>query len=379
MWLPEFRIEAYFSRWEFTARYHLTASDVETLPMSELLALADDEDRRAWQELRLGYTETYGDPALREAIAATYQGVAAGDVLCFAGLEEGVFLAMHVLLGRDDHAVVVTPNYQSAESVPLSICEVTGVALDPDRDWALHLDAVREAVRPNTRVVYVNFPHNPTGALIDADDLRTLVAFCDGHGIHLICDEIHRGIERDPGRTLPQAADLSERALSLSGMAKAYGLPGLRIGWIACRDRQLLARLERAKHYTTICNAAPSEILARIALGARDHLLARSRGIVAANLPRFAALFAEFEEWFEFSPPDGGCVCFPRYRGPGDAETLCRELVEQAGVLLLPPSIFGSQLSATPSDRFRIGLGRRDPEPALDAFATWLRRRQLGS
>ena len=116
--LPDFRLETYLSRWEFTAPYHLTASDMQTMSVSELLTLADDHDRRVWDGLSLGYTETFGDPGLRRAISQMYSSVDEDDVLCFAGAQEGVYLAMQVLLGANDHAVVVTPNYQSAETVP---------------------------------------------------------------------------------------------------------------------------------------------------------------------------------------------------------------------------------------------------------------------
>ncbi|MFB8236554.1 aminotransferase class I/II-fold pyridoxal phosphate-dependent enzyme [Kitasatospora purpeofusca] len=373
--LPDFRLETYFSRWEFTARHHLTASDAQTMAMSELLALADPEDRHAWDTLALGYTETFGDPALREAIAGLYERADADDVICFGGAQEGLNLAMQVLLGPEDHAVVLTPNYQSAETVPLSLCEVTGVALDPARDWALDLDELTAALRPNTRVVSVNFPNNPTGAVIDAADFVRLAEICDERGIHLFSDEVYRGLERDPARALPQAADLSERALSLNVTSKSLGLPGLRIGWIVCRDRELRGRLERAKHYTTICNAAPSEVLARIAIKAREPILARNRAIVAANLPLFDEFFARFDGLFEWRAPDGGCVAYPRYLGADGVEEFCTGLVEEAGVLLLPASVFGSELTPTPTDRFRIGVGRRDPAPALDAFAGWLKGR----
>ncbi len=373
--LPEFRLEAFLSKWEFSARYHLSASDAQTLSVAELLALADPEDRKAWEELSLGYTQTPGDPDLRRAIADSYQTVETEQVVCFAGAEEGLYLAMRALLDAGDHAVVATPNYQAAESVPLSICAVTGVALDPDDDWSLDLDAVAAAIRPNTRVVSVCFPNNPTGKLIDEADFRRLAALCDERGAHLFSDEVYRGLERAPARTLPQAADLSERALSLNVTSKALGLPGLRVGWIACRDRGVLAGLERAKHYTSICNSAPSEVLARIALKARARILERNREIVRANLPRFEAFFAQFPERFEWRPPDGGCVCFPRYLGEDGVEDFCAALVEEAGVLTLPASIFRSELTPTPADRFRIGIGRANPQPALDAFAQWLRRR----
>ncbi|MBD0692153.1 aminotransferase class I/II-fold pyridoxal phosphate-dependent enzyme [Streptomyces sp. CBMA123] len=373
--LPDFRIEAHFTRWEFTARHHLTASDAQTMSMAELLALAGPEDREAWETLSLGYTETFGDPGLRQAIAGMYERVEADDVICFGGAQEGINLAMQVLLGPADHAVVVTPNYQSAETIPLSLCEVTGVALDERQDWALDLDAVAAALRPNTKVLSVNFPNNPTGTLIDAADLARLAELCEERGIRLFSDEVYRGLEREPERILPQAADLSPTALSLNVTSKSLGLPGLRIGWIACRDRELRSRLERAKHYTTICNSAPSEVLARIAITARERILARNRGIIAANLPLFDAFFAEFPELFEWRAPDGGCVSYPRYLGADGVEDFCTALVEQAGVLLMPASMFRSELTPTPADRFRIGVGRSDPGPALEAFAEWLRKR----
>ncbi|MFD7092403.1 aminotransferase class I/II-fold pyridoxal phosphate-dependent enzyme [Streptomyces sp. NPDC059896] len=374
--LPDFRLETYFSRWEFTARHHLAASDAQTMNIGELLALADDEERHAWETLSFGYTETFGDPALRQAIADTYTHAEADDVICFAGAEEGLYLAMHALLGPGDHALVITPNYQAAETVPLSLCEVSGVALDAERDWALDLDRVAAEIRPNTRVISVNFPNNPTGKVIDAAGFSRLARLCDEREIHLFSDEVYRGLERDASRTLPQAADLSERALSLNVTSKSLGLPGLRIGWITCRDRRLRSRLERAKHYTTICNSAPSEVLARIALKASERILARNRAVIDANLPVFESFFAEFEELFSWRAPDGGCVAYPRYRGADGVEEFCARLVQEAGVLLLPASIYRSELTATPADRFRIGIGRADPAPALDAFAAWLRDRR---
>jgi aspartate/methionine/tyrosine aminotransferase len=372
--LPDFRLETYFAQWEFTARYHLTASDAQTLPMSELLALADDDGRKRWESLTLGYTETRGLPGLREEIAATYSEAQADDILCFAGAEEAIYLAMRTLLEPTDHVVVLTPNYQAAETIPLSVCEVTGVALRPADDWALDVDAIERALRPNTRMVSVNFPNNPTGAVPSLDSWYRLVRLCDDRDITLFSDEVYRGLELSSA-PLPQATDLSSRALSLNVMSKAYGLPGLRIGWIACRDRSVLDRLERAKHYTTICNSAPSEVLALIALRARDRLLERNRGIVAENLPVFTEFFGRFPDLFEFTAPDGGCVCFPRYLGVDGVEKMCTQLVEQAGVLLLPASIYSSELTGTPTDRFRIGVGRKDPAEALSVWADWLEKR----
>src|SRR5260370_39537487 len=158
---------------------------------------------------------------------------------------------MQVLLGHRDHAVVLTPNYQATETVPLSICEVTGVALRPEDGWALDVAAVERALRPATRVVAGNFPGNPTGALPDLDAWRRLVQVCDDRGIRLISDEIYRGLELPSQAPLPQAADLSPAALSLNGMSKGFRLPGVRVGWIAWRDPPPPRPLERCQQYTS--------------------------------------------------------------------------------------------------------------------------------
>jgi aspartate/methionine/tyrosine aminotransferase len=155
-------------------------------------------------------------------------------------------------------------------------------------------------------------------------------------------------------------------------MSKAYGLPGLRIGWLACRDRALLARLETRKHYTSICNPAPSELIATAALRRGAEIKARNRRLIADNLPRFDAFFAARAELFAWERPQAGCVCFPRYLGDDGVEAFCHALVERAGVVLLPASIYASALGPVPPDRFRIGVGRANPERALAALGTFL-------
>jgi len=371
--LPEFRLETYFSRWEFAAEHHLTASDAQTLTVGEVLALGTEEDRAAFAELPLGYLETWGTDRLREAVAGTYTLCGPGDVLVFAGAEEALFWLLQLLVAPGEHAVVTAPSYQALETVPVAAgVQVSGVLLDEADGWRLDLDAVRAALRPSTRLLAVNFPNNPTGAVPDAATWAALVELCEERGIRLVADEVYRGLELEPARTLTQAADLSPTAVSVNVMSKSYGLPGLRVGWVACRDHALLERLERHKHYTSICNAGPSEFLAALALRHAPAVQARNRAIMEENLPVFDAFFARHRELFDWAPPEGGVVAFPRYRGPDGVETFCRELVETEGVLLLPASVYASQLVEVPADRFRIGVGRRDPSFALDALDRFL-------
>ena len=376
MTLPDFHLEVYFSRWEFAARYVLTASDAESMSLAELLALGTEEDQAAFGRMGLGYVPTWGGDALRQAVAATYDTLRPEDVLAYAGAEEGLFWLMQEAAGPGDHIILSVPNYQSMETVALATgAQVSGLVLRPENDWALDLDELKQLLRPTTRLVAVNFPNNPSGAVPDHATFQGLVALCEARGIRLFCDEVHRGLELDPAQRLAQAADLSPSAVSLNVMSKSYGLAGLRVGWLATRDRALLARLERRKHYTSICNSAPGEFLTALALRHGEAIQARNRAIIARNLPLFDAFFARWPDLFEWAHPQGGCICFPRYRGAEGVEAFCQALVEQEGVFFAPASLFRSSLAETPKDRFRVGVGRSNPEPALEAFERFLRRR----
>lgn len=372
--LPDFRLETHFAKWEFNARHHMTASDAEAMSLADLLDMASDADRDAFQNMWLGYTETWGAPALRAEIARIYTNQSSDNILCFAGASEGIFAANSVLLERGDHAIVVTPNYQSHETLPSMICEATGVPLDPDDGWSLDIDRIKAAIRPNTKLVTINFPHNPTGAILPLDRYRALIALCRHHGIWILHDEIFHGLGPSGAQHLPFVADEYERGLSLGVMSKSFGLPGLRIGWIACQNADVLSRMERMKHYLSICNSGPSEHLARIALKARGRILARNNAIVDDNLPKWDAFFARHPDLFEWSRPDGSCMGYPRYLGPEGVDEFARRLVEEAGVLVLPSTIYRSELGVTPADRFRIGFGRTGLEAGLAVMDEYLTR-----
>jgi len=372
--LPDFRLETHFSKWEFKARYHMTASDAESISLRDLLAMATVEEREEFEGMWLGYTETWGAPDLRETIASTFADQRASNILCFAGASEGIFAANSVILDKDSHAIVVTPNYQSHETLPVAICEATGVPLDPEDGWSLDIDRVAAAIRPNTRLITINFPHNPTGAILPLERYEALIVLCRKHGIYILHDEIFRGLGPTGAKHLPFISDVYERGLSLGVMSKSYGLPGLRIGWIACQDADMLSKMERMKHYLSICNSGPSERLTKIALNNRDALLARNCSIVDENLPKWEAFFARHPDLFDWRTPEGSCMAFPRYKGSEGVEEFCRALVEDSGVLLLPSTIYSSELGATPTDRFRLGYGRTGLDEGLAALEAHIMR-----
>jgi hypothetical protein len=375
--MRDFVLETFMSKWEFTARYNMTASDAESMRLPELLAMASDEDRADFENLSLGYTETFGAPVLRQEIARTYDTVHPENLICFAGAEEAIYVAMKVLLTPDDHAIVITPNYQAAETIPLSICAVTGVALDIDNDWNLDLGLIEAALRPNTKLISVNFPNNPTGKILPHATFDALIEICRKHGIWLFSDEVYRLIEKDEALRLPQAVDAYERGISLNVMSKAYGLPGLRIGWLACKDQDFLTRCERYKHFLSICNSAPSEVLARIGLKNRDTILTRTRSIVRSNIAEWTTFFAEFSHLFDWREPDGGCVAFIRYKGAEGVEEFARRAVAEAGVFFLPSSVYRSELTPVPDNCLRVGFGRLHMPEGIAVLRNWLNRNSL--
>jgi aspartate/methionine/tyrosine aminotransferase len=366
--IPEFALERFFARWEFAVRHLLCASDVESWPMSELLALADDETAALWADLRLGYTESTGHPLLRAEIAGLYDTIGPDDVLVFAGAEEAIFCLSNVLLGPGDHAVVVWPGYQSLWEVGRAAgAEVTLHDLHEEDGWSLDVDRLLASLQPTTGLVVVNAPHNPTGMLPSQTEWSRLTGELADRGIHLFADEVYRLLEVEEADRLQTGADAFERGISLGVMSKSFALAGLRIGWLATRDRELLARCAAFKDYTTICSSAPSEVLALIGLRARDRVIARSRAIVGGNLPRLDRFVADHGDRFAWVRPRGGSIGFPRLLDDEPIDDFATRLVEREGVLLLPGSAFGH-----PANHFRIGFGRTDLPEAVAGLERFL-------
>jgi len=371
MRIADFALERYFARWEFAVEHLLCASDVQGYPLADLLAMADDETRGLWDGLHLGYTESTGHPLLRREIASLYDTVDADEVLTFAGAEEAIFCLVNVLVGPGDHVVATWPGYQSLYEVARAAgAEVTLHELHEHHRWALDLDLLRRQVTPATRLIVANLPHSPTGMLADRATYGSLVAIAAEAGAHILVDEVYRGLEFDAADQLPAGADVLPRGISLGVMSKAYAMAGLRIGWLASHDRDLLARVAAFKDYTTICSSAPSEILSIIALRARDRVLARSRGIVAANLELLDAFFDDWADRFTWVRPRAGSIGFPRLTVPGvRIDDWAAALVEAEGVLLLPGSKFDH-----PGNHFRIGFGRTDLPEALGRLEAYAQR-----
>jgi len=374
MKIEPFDLERYFAKHEFTAQFLLSCSDCESRSVSDLLALADAETIGLWKDLRLGYTESPGHPLLRKEIAETYDRIGAEGVLVVVP-EEGIFLIMHSLLKPEDHVICTFPGYQSLYEVARSIgCQVTRWEPDEERGWRFDVEELKKRIRPNTRLVVVNFPHNPTGCVPPLEDFLAIVELVQDREVHLLSDEMYRLLEIDDGPTLPAACDLYDRAVSLSGMSKAYGLPGLRIGWLASQDADILRRVAQLKDYTTICNSAPSEILAIAALRSRLAILEEQRARVSRNVRVLDGFFSKYQALFRWNRPVGGSVSFPRVLAVDDTSTFCEELIQATGILLVPSSQFQYG-----QHHVRMGFGRENLPQVIERFGDYLDRRYAGS
>jgi aspartate/methionine/tyrosine aminotransferase len=370
MRIADFALERYFARWEFAVEHLLCASDVEGYPMADLLELADAEALALWSGLHLGYTESSGHPLLRTEIASLYDGIEPDEVLVFAGAEEAIFCLANVLLGPGDHAVVTWPGYQSLYEIGRAAgAEVTLHELREADGWALDVELLIASLKPATRLVVVNAPHNPTGMLPTHAEWAQLTGELDRRGIHLLADEVYRFLEFDEADRLMAGADAFPRGISVGVMSKSFAMAGLRIGWLASHDRALLARCAAFKDYTTICSSAPAEILALIALRSRDVVLGRSRRIVATNLAVLDSFFTRHSDRFSWVRPRGGSIGFPRLLDETPIDRFAAELVETEGVLLLPGSQFDHH-----GNHFRIGYGRENLPDAIARLEAFIGR-----
>ena len=370
MQIADFELERYFAKYEFAVRHLLCASDLEGIPMADLLAMADDETAGLWAGLRLGYTETLGHPLLRREIASLYETVTPDDVVVFSGAGEAILALTSVHIQPGDHAIVVWPAYQSLHEVARAGgADVTLHELRAENGWAIDVEVLRRQVTPRTRLIVVNAPHNPTGALPDAATYRAVADIAAEAGATFLSDEVYRYLEFDPADRLPAGADMGPHGVSIGVMSKSFALAGLRIGWLATRDARLLDAAARFKDYTTICASAPSEILALIALRARDRVLARSRAIVEANMAELDGFFERQAGRVAWVRPRGGSIAFPEILGLGSADRFCEDLLDAEGVLLAPGSIFGH-----PGNHVRLGFGRTNMPVALERLEAFLAR-----
>ena len=365
MKIQPFKLERYFAKYEFTTPYLLSCSDCEPLTIKELLSIASPDMLKAWENLTLAYTDSQGHPLLREEISKLYTKITEDDILVLTP-EEGIFIAMNILLEEGDHVITTFPGYQSLYEIAESNkCKVSKWL--PDEDMNFKLEDLFKQIRENTKLIVLNFPHNPTGATITEIDLNKIIQLAQQKNIVVFSDEMYRFLEYDQQNSLPSVSEIYENGISLFGLSKSFALPGLRIGWLASRNREIMAEIASFKDYTTICSSAPSEILSIIALQNKEPILSRNLDLIKSNLEFADTILKKHADTLIWKKPKAGTIAFPELRIKQDLDKFCLDLIKKKGVMLLPSSVYDYYGKCV-----RIGFGRKNFPEAISIFDEYL-------
>jgi aspartate/methionine/tyrosine aminotransferase len=369
MKIERFALERWMTRWELEVDYDICESGILPLSLTDLYGLLDPDvatDLAAEiAAMSLGYSEARGTIALRSALASTYAGVTPEDVLVTTGAIEANFLVFNALLQAGDHVVAVSPAYQQLHSVPRAIgAEVDLWEVVPgEHGFAYDLDALEALLQPDTRMIVINTPHNPTGALLASDELDRVLDLARERDAWVLSDEAYRWLELPGGPPLPEPArNRYERAVSVGTLSKPFGMPGLRVGWFAATS-EVAQQAWALRDYLTLSPAKISDAVARVAIEHRERVFARNREIMAANLACARGWFAAHADVASWVEPRAALLAMMQYHLPIDSVTLADRLAAEAKVMLAPGSAFGME------GHLRIGIGQRP-----DVFAAGLER-----
>ncbi|MFX1253620.1 MAG: aminotransferase class I/II-fold pyridoxal phosphate-dependent enzyme [Promethearchaeota archaeon] len=369
MRISPFKLERYFAKYEFSAKYLLSSSDCESLTQQEVLALADEETRNLWDNLKLSYTESRGLPLLRDEIAKIYRYATADDILVTVP-EEGIFITLNCLLKKEDHIICTYPGYQSLYEIAQTLgCEVTKWIPDEEANWQFDPEFLVNNIKSNSKLIICNFPHNPTGYLPSKEDFEHIINIAKEHDLYVFSDEMYRFLELDPNNRLPSATDIYDKTISLFGMSKTFGMPGIRLGWVVTKDKDLYQQMSAFKDYTTICSSGPSEILALIGLRAREEIVKKQLKRIIRNLKLLDVFFETYAELFAWVRPKAGSICFPRLLIDHSSSDFCENIIKKTGIMLLPSAVYEYD-----EQHFRIGFGKENMPEALIKLGKYLNK-----
>lgn len=343
--MPEFQtfvMEQMMSEWENQVDINLSESGVHPMTLGELLAM-DGREAGDLADTGMFYPQANGTVELRETIASMYPGAARDDVLVTVGAAEANYLAITTFLEPGDEVVIVLPNYMQVWGVAANLgATVREVHLDVDRAWALDIGALNDAVSPETKMICVCNPNNPTGRIMSEAEMAAVVAAAERSEAWLLADEVYRGAERERDEETPSFFGRYDKVLAQGSMSKAYGLAGLRVGWTV-GPGPAVADMWRRHEYTTISTTMLSNHLATTALSpkVRPQILARTRALLKGGYGLLGEWLNEQDGVFTGTPPDAAAIAFLKYDLPISSIEWMEQLRDQRGVLIVPGEHFG--------------------------------------
>ncbi|ESO96802.1 hypothetical protein LOTGIDRAFT_159540 [Lottia gigantea] len=373
---PSFKLERFFAKYEFSVKHLLCCSDAEAIQMTDLIARADEECKTMWNNLQLSYIESTGHPLLRAEICKLYPGITPEETQVVVP-QEGIYIAMKAFMdtfvkdkpASRPHVIATFPGYQSLYgNLELDGADVTywKPQYCEDKGWEFDIGQLKTLLKPDTKLLVVNFPHNPTGWQPNHQQWQQLIALCKERNIYLFSDEMYRLSNNTETEALPSACTLYNNAVTLCGLSKTFALPGLRIGWLSTKNKELMEKFQSFRDWLTICSSTPSEVLAIIALRNKDWVIEHTMNIIKTNLTILEQFLKKHSDSLEWHRPDASTVAFIKVKNKvlkqhsGSVAKWCDYLAHHAEVLLLPSTAYDYE------DGFvRIGFGRRNMKEAL--------------
>lgn len=357
MKVETFALERWMSTWEMNVEFDIAESGIYPMTTREIIDLLPVEQRAAALDevldTRLGYTEARGTAALRALIAETYRATSPEEILVTTGAIEANYLLFNTLLDAGDHIVTIYPAYQQLYAVAQAIgCDVSLWKLREENQFRYDLDELERLVTPKTKLIVVNTPHNPTGAMLTAEQLQRVYDLAETFGAWLMCDEAYRWLDLPGGEPMaPPIRDYGDRGVSVGTFSKPFGLPGLRIGWIAGPE-EIVKACWAARDYISLSPGKLNDKLAQIALANRERIIARNHAIVTENMATAERWFAENADLVTWTPPRAGLLALMTYNVDIPSKELSDRLAGEYSVMLAPGSAFGFE------GHLRIGVGQ---------------------
>ena len=368
---PSLQLNQYQRQVSEKATSNLSAARMETLQLDHLMSYASDADKKEWEELRLDYAHERGSLKLRQSIAAQYPNITEDQILVFTGAQEAIFCAMNATVTAKSRCGVITPAYESLLEIPKALgAQIIPISLRPQSDgWFLDIDLLRGShlKKPLTNLI-LNFPHNPTGALLSLELFEEIVNLSSVNDSWIINDEVFRGLEHDPTKRLPPIASLTPRGISIGSISKPHGLGGLRIGWLACQSPELLEKALFYKQSLSVCSSSIDDWLASLVIKHSSILRREAKLIALENLDFIHKFSAETHAKLEWSAPTAGCVAFPSLRKDISVTELANSLLSDHNIMIIPGECFAQ----SPTNCFRLGYGQKNFKEVFSIFCNFL-------
>ncbi|MGH1470631.1 MAG: aminotransferase class I/II-fold pyridoxal phosphate-dependent enzyme [Cellvibrionaceae bacterium] len=382
MIFPEYELNKFQAHYNAKAQYRMCTAGLSPLSMSDIFSLANEKERSDWNNLSLTYADEKGDAELRDLIAKQYPGLSAKHIVTFCGTQEALFCTLQSTTNPNDHVITIDPAYEPLCKLPESMgARISKIALyispisespihttHESSRWSLPLDTLLSTANTGFKQLIINFPHNPTGCMIDTKTQDSLINCCHDQNAWLISDEVFRGLEHNPDKQLVPIASLYKKGVSLGSIGKPFGLGGIRIGWVACQDISLLEKIIQIKRSLSICTSRADEWIAKIVLLNSQKLLNANRTLLNKHIQLLNANSTTLKH-FHWIMPEAGSVAFPSTSQEADIDSYADKLIQNTGIMIIPGRCFSN--SSNLQQHFRIGFGQKNFADVWEKFSNF--------